>query len=310
MSAVGNNPKNGRWRAARGGRKRPVAALVPPHREDSELQILLRPLSTLRNAAGEKRRLGAPFKMLIKLLQSLKDAGITAWNFVLGNVSKDDWIESQFNPLRFAVAPFLLAGLFSGGIQDSTPKDLCQDSCPHTKAARERVLLPVSDRIYFDNATINPGSRFGEKLELGKRGVTLGPSQKKALEETVQSLGELADCHQKDITVQVAGFASYASFFGVTPKDSNPLNLDASNDRAQDVFAELQKTACKIARISIEEPAQRTCFHRMEADRNKLLDVPDASHSEDVEERIVKLYWPELGPCTSEPREAKEEAAE
>ncbi len=53
-SAVGNNPKNGRWRAARGGRKRPVPALVPPHREDSELQTLLRPLSTPRNAAGEK----------------------------------------------------------------------------------------------------------------------------------------------------------------------------------------------------------------------------------------------------------------
>ena len=53
-SAVGNNPKNGRWRVAGGGRKRPVPALVPPHREDSELQTLLRPLSTLRNAAGEK----------------------------------------------------------------------------------------------------------------------------------------------------------------------------------------------------------------------------------------------------------------
>ena len=57
VSAVGNNPKNGRWRAAKGGRKRPVAALVPPPREDSELQTLLRPLSTHRNAAGEKRRL-------------------------------------------------------------------------------------------------------------------------------------------------------------------------------------------------------------------------------------------------------------
>ena len=32
----------------------PVPALVPPHREDSELQTLLRPLSTPRNAAGEK----------------------------------------------------------------------------------------------------------------------------------------------------------------------------------------------------------------------------------------------------------------
>ncbi len=53
-SAVGNNPKNGRWRVAGGGRKRPVAALVPPPREDSELQTLLWPLSTLRNAAGEK----------------------------------------------------------------------------------------------------------------------------------------------------------------------------------------------------------------------------------------------------------------
>ncbi len=60
VSAVGNNPKNGRWRVARGGRKRPVPALVPPHREDSELQTLLRPPSTLRNAAGEKCGLAPP----------------------------------------------------------------------------------------------------------------------------------------------------------------------------------------------------------------------------------------------------------
>ena len=222
-----------------------------------------------------KSMLGDPFEVLLGLLQSLKEAGVTSWEYVLGSVPRDDWISSLFKPLPLAVAPFVLAGLFSGGSQPS--EDLCQDSCPHTKAMTESVLLPVYDRVHFDNATIDPESesRFGEKLELGERGVALGPSQKKALAETVQSLDKLACCHQKDITIQVAGFASNASFVGVIREESNRLNVDASNDRALAVYEALKESACKYDRITIEKPPKQTSFCRMEADRNKLLEVPD-----------------------------------
>lgn len=283
-----------------------------------------------------KSLLGDPYQVVLKLLQSLKDAGVKSWKFVLGSISGKVWIASQYKPLPLAVAPFLLAGLLGGDPPDRPDRpgilgipgapgalgppgppgppgpasqELCSDSCPHTQAEVKRELLLVSDRVHFDNATIDPESPVGEELSLQRRGVTLGPVRENALKETVRSLGELADCHQKDVTIKVAGFASDAHFIRVSPEESNRLNLVASNNRAEEVYKALQGPAQNRDRISIEEPIAHTSFQNMVAARNELLDVQDASESEDVEERIAKLSWPVLGPCNSVPGTAREETA-
>ena len=47
VSAIGHNPKNGRSAAAMGAVEHPLPALVPLVAEDSALQTLFRPLSTI-----------------------------------------------------------------------------------------------------------------------------------------------------------------------------------------------------------------------------------------------------------------------
>ena len=116
----------------------------------------------------------------------------------------------------------------------------------------ERVLVPVSHHLHFENAAF-------EKGRLSDRGVTLGSARKASVKRILEDLKKCADPENGPVTVKPYGFASDDEFRGSKPRENETRNLRAANERAQavyDILQDLQKPPKDFEWIKVEDPHQ------------------------------------------------------
>lgn len=217
--------------------------------------------------------------------------------FVSGKESWSNCLDALSKPGELLALIGLLLGSTPGVADPPLPPPK-----PEVVHVYERVLLPYTDRVHFDEADID-----------GDEGVTLTAQGKRELQQTMNSLSELAECYQKQdgqedegnpIMVTVHGFSSDRGFRrSVDPEGDKPRNVTAANRRAASVHAYLRNWPRKQQEASevigsfdlmeIAEPVPWTDFDEMKTARDSEL----GEKAQPVDQRIVWLEMSSSGPC-------------
>lgn len=159
-------------------------------------------------------------------------------------------------------------------------------------------VLRVHPLVHFENAEVGPTD------ELTERGVTLSTAREAALEEVVEALRPCA-VPERPVTIKPYGFASDDPFLdqfsdGIRD-DSDELNVEAANRRAEAVHAAFAKLAESAAPdepgMTVEAPIAWGGFDEMVEARNAMIRVPADSERDPFDDRVVVLRMMSTGAC-------------
>ena len=155
------------------------------------------------------------------------------------------------------------------------------------------ALLPVHLLVHFRNAQLS-----GADGDLGDEGIVLEPAHRTMLRGTVDALAECA-AQGSPVTVTPYGFASSAPFVG--RDDTDALNVQVANGRADAVHDELVRLSAGRPNLSIQDPTEWTTFEDMVAARDACVESPSGARaSGSFLDRVVVLDLQNTGKCAAE----------
>lgn len=241
---------------------------------------------------GWSMRLARFATSVVRLLEeSLKfPAGEHSW---FGEPGKPGLLQSFLAPCpHLAVAAFLV------GSYGTTPAETSRPVAYVLAPDSMLSVLRIHPLVHFENAEVGPAG------ELTERGVTLSTAREAALEEVVEALRPCA-APERPVTIRPYGFASDDPFLdrfsdGIRD-DSDELNVEAANRRAEAVHAALAKLTESAAPdepgMTVEAPIAWGGFDEMVEERNAMIRVPADSARDPFNDRVVVLLMMSTGAC-------------
>lgn len=152
------------------------------------------------------------------------------------------------------------------------------------------TLLPVHLLVHFRNAQLS-----GANGDLVDEGIVLEPVHQTMLRGTVNALAECAALGSP-VTITPYGFASSAPFTG--RYDTDDLNVQVANGRADAVHDELVRLSAGRPNLSIEAPTKWNTFEDMVAARDACIESPSGARARgSFLDRVVVLDLQTTGRC-------------
>ena len=245
------------------------------------------------HGGGWATRLARFATSVVRLLEEcLKfPAGEHSW---FGEPGKPGLLQSFLAPCpHLAVAAFLV------GSYGATPAEPSRRPVAYVLSPDSMLsILRVHPLVHFENAEVGPAD------ELTERGVTLSAAREAALEEVVEALRPCA-APERPVTIRPYGFASDDPFLdrfsdGIRD-DSDELNVEAANRRAEAVHAALAKLTeprePDEPGMTVEAPIAWSGFDEMVEERNAMIRVPEDSARDPFDDRVVVLNMMSTGAC-------------
>ena len=161
----------------------------------------------------------------------------------------------------------------------------------NTASGTERTRLrPVHLLVHFENARLS-----GASGDLSDEGIVLEPVHRTMLQDTVNALAECA-AQGNPVTITPYGFASSAPFVG--RNDTDDLNMQAANRRADAVHEELLRLSAGRPNLKIKAPTRWRTFGDMVAVRDACIESPSGSRVRgSFLDRVVVLDLQTTGRC-------------
>ncbi len=151
-------------------------------------------------------------------------------------------------------------------------------------------VLPIHPLVHFENAGIDAAR------ELTGRGTTLDDARRAALKRFVDALRPCA----RPVAIRPYGFASDDPFAGVDQAESDRLNFEVANRRAQAVREELEalvKGGLAESGMTVEAEIKWTGFEQMKKERDTMIRVPAGSARHPPADRVAMLRVTVAGVC-------------
>ena len=157
-------------------------------------------------------------------------------------------------------------------------------------ATERTTLLPVHLLVHFRNAQLS-----GADGGLGDEGIVLEPVHRTMLHRTVDALAACA-VPGSPVTITPYGFASSAPFVGRNNTDE--LNLQVANGRAEAVHDELVRLSAGRSNLRIKDPTEWDTFEEMVAARDACIESPSGARARgSFLDRVVVLDLQTTGSC-------------
>ena len=164
------------------------------------------------------------------------------------------------------------------------------DRSSTTRVTEPATLLPVHLLVHFENAQLS-----GASGELGDEGIVLEPVHQTMLHGTVNALAECT-AQGSPVTIKPYGFASSAPFVGRS--DTDDLNVQVANGRADAVHDELMRLSAERPNLSIKAPTKWSTFEDMVMARNACIESPSGTRARGAFlDRVVVLDLQTMGRC-------------